>query len=82
MMHTITHAQPEPDYRVRLVYATGETIIVDIKPYIERGGIFAALAEPSLFDQVAIGAYGRYIAWPGDIDFCADALWLKGQNAA
>jgi hypothetical protein len=24
-----------------------------------------------------VGEGGRYIEWPGELDFCADALWLQ-----
>jgi hypothetical protein len=56
------------------------TMVVDIKPYIERGGIFAPLAAPSLFEQVTVGEHGRFIVWPGAVDLCADALWLCGKQ--
>jgi hypothetical protein len=55
-------------------------MVVDIKPYIERGGIFAPLAAPSLFEQVTVGEHGRFIVWPGAVDLCADALWLCGKQ--
>lgn len=79
MFHTIAHAVAEYPYQVRLTYKTGETIIVDFTPYIERGGIFAPLKDPSFFAQVSVGENGRYLAWPGEIEFCADALWLKQE---
>ncbi len=77
MLYTITHVVAEPDYHVRLTYASGDTIIVDCNPYIERGGIFAPLKDQPFFAQVAVGERGRYIQWPGEIELCADALWLK-----
>ena len=42
-----------------------------------QGGIFTPLADPDEFARVAIGPRGRSLRWPGDIDLCADALWLE-----
>jgi hypothetical protein len=79
MLRTIRSAAPEPNYKLRLTYADGETIVVDFTPVIQRGGVFAPLSDPEFFSQVSIGERGRYIQWPGELDFCADALWLEGH---
>jgi len=68
-----------PNYKLRLTYADGETIVVDFTPVIQRGGVFAPLSDPEFFSQASIGEGGRYIQWPGELDFCADALWLEGH---
>ena len=75
-MERIKHVAPENDYRVRITFETGDIVSVDFRPVIERGGRFAKLGDQQTFQQVAIGEYGRYIEWPGGIDFCADALRL------
>ena len=79
MLRTIHSVAPEPNYKLRLTYADGETIVVDFTPVIQRGGVFAPLSDPEFFSQVSIGERGRYIQWPGELDFCADALWLEGH---
>ncbi|MCH7523150.1 MAG: DUF2442 domain-containing protein [Chloroflexi bacterium] len=38
-----------------------------------------SLANPEFFSKVSVGEDGRFIQWPSEIDFCADALWLKGK---
>jgi hypothetical protein len=42
-----------------------------------RTGVFSAWEDPALFSQVAIGDRGRTLVWPGEIDLCADSLWLE-----
>ncbi len=42
-------------------------------------GVMADLADAALFAQVGIGERGRSLEWPGDIDFCADALWFEAH---
>ena len=74
MLYTITQAISEPRYRLHLTYSDGVVIVVNLQPVIERGGVFAALADPEFFAQVTLGERGCYIEWNGAIDFCADAL--------
>jgi hypothetical protein len=81
MMHILIDATPQPDARVRLTYATGETVVVDFTPYLDRGGVCLPLRDPSFFSQVTIGERGRFLQWPGELEFCADALFLKGKHA-
>lgn len=76
---TITSVSAQDNYELRLVYSDGIEIIADFKPIINQDGVFKTLADPQFFSQVAIGDEGRYIGWPGDIDFCADALRLESH---
>jgi len=80
-MHSIRRVLPQEDYILRLVYTTGETVTVDFEPILRRGGVFAPLRDAEFFRQVALGQGGRYIEWPGGLDFCADALWLEGKRS-
>lgn len=74
MLPTIRSVTPRPDYQLCLVYDDGETVLADFKPVIEQGGVFAQLADPAFFALAAPDERGRAVCWPGDIDFCADAL--------
>jgi hypothetical protein len=64
-----------------LVYSDGVQVVIDFNPLIERGGVFASLADPMFFARVTVGEGGRYIVWPGDLDFCADALREQGRKS-
>jgi hypothetical protein len=81
MMRTIVQADPLPGYKVNLVYSDGETVIADFEPLIAMGGVYSALADPDYFAQVSVGERGRFIQWPGELDFCADALWLDAHSS-
>jgi hypothetical protein len=82
ILRRIRAVQAEPDYRLRIAYDGGETITVDFTPLVRQGGVFAPLADPGFFGQVALDSRGRAVRWPGDIDFCADALWLQARGTA
>jgi NAD dependent epimerase/dehydratase family enzyme len=70
---------PEPNYRLRLVYSDDRIVVIDFTPIIQQGGVFAVLADFEVFSQVKLGQGGRYIEWLGELDFCADALWLEAH---
>lgn len=78
-MNTITQVIPEMNFQLQLTYADGVKVLVDFRPVIEIGGIFSRLKEPDFFNRVEIGSRGRSIEWPGEIDFCADALRMDGE---
>jgi hypothetical protein len=77
----ITAAVADPGtYTVTLTWATGDTTVNRFDHLIGKG-VFARLADPTVFMQVEIGKHGRGLEWPGEIDFCADALWFQAHPA-
>jgi hypothetical protein len=82
MLHEIRSITPQAAARLRLTYADGSTVEIDFAPLIQQGGVYTPLADPAFFAQVGIGAGGRFIEWPGGLDFCADALWRQGRGIA
>lgn len=82
VLRYVLNASVDGDSRLRLAFAGGEERIVDFKPVIERGGVFTQLCDSQFFARVSVSKDGRYIEWPGEIDFCADALWLEGARVA
>jgi hypothetical protein len=71
----ITKAKPLAGYRVDLQFASGESGIVDLSEFVGRG-VFAAWEQPGVFEQVIVTAEGA-VEWPGQIDMCPDALYLR-----
>jgi len=73
----ITAAVPHPETgTVTLTWANGATTENSFRHVIGRG-VFAPLADPAFFAKASIGDGGRSLEWPGELDFCADALWFK-----
>jgi len=46
--------------------------------YSPKAGVFAALADPSLFAQVSL-EYGA-VTWPGELDLAPDAMYSAIQE--
>lgn len=65
-------------FKLRLRFDDGRRRTVNIEPLVKRGGVFAPLSKPKLFQSVRIGEGGRSLQWSDDLDLCADALWLQG----
>ncbi len=80
MFHTICQIIPEAHAVLQLIYTNGDQISVDFNSLIQCGGIYAPLADQTYFTQVTIGEKGRFIQWPNELEFCADALWLEGRR--
>jgi hypothetical protein len=77
--YLIKQVQALGGHRLRLLYAHGGVVEKDFAPVIAIGSAFTALSDPDFFTQAKIGAGGRTLEWPGELDFCADALWFEAH---
>ena len=76
----VTEVEALAGFRLRVAFADGLRGIVDLSELVQspKAGVFAALADPSLFAQVTL-EYGA-VSWPGDIDLAPDAMHAEIQN--
>ena len=75
-MKRITSVDPLPEYRLKLRFDDGVEGSVDLSTEAGKG-VFAAWSDPKQFAKVRLEHGGRALAWPGEIDLCADALYLE-----
>lgn len=75
-MKRITSAQTLPDYKLKLRFDDGVEGVVNLSGEVGKG-VFAAWQDPKHFSSVKIVHNGRALEWPGEIDLCADALYLE-----
>jgi Protein of unknown function (DUF2442) len=71
----ITRAKALPGYRLELHFDNDESGVVDLTEFVGRG-VFAAWEVPGVFVQVGATGEGT-VEWPGEIDMCPDALYLR-----
>ena len=76
----IISAIPQPGHRLALEFDNGESGVVDLSSFAGRG-VFAVWDTPGIFEQVTISDEGA-VQWPGDIDMCPDALYLRMTGLA
>ena len=62
-------------YRIWLRYQDGTEGEVDLS-HLAGKGVFTAWDEEDVFAKVKLGHHGA-IEWPGDVDLCPDALYLR-----
>jgi hypothetical protein len=77
----ITGAVADPkNHTVTLTWANGATTVNHFDHLVGKG-VFAAFSEGAFFARVSVGARGRSLDWPNEIEFCADALWFETHPA-
>jgi hypothetical protein len=76
----VTEVEALPGFRLRVAFADGLTGMVDMSGLVHspKAGVFARLADPSLFAQVTLD-YGA-VAWPGELDLSPDAMHAAIQE--
>ncbi len=80
MLATIKTAQARSDYTVEIEWGDDSRSIVDFAATIEKGGVFAALADKDFFvNGVSVGDDGDWLSWPGELDFSSDSLWVRSH---
>jgi len=63
-----------PDFRLHVQFVDGTEGVVDLSALVHSpsAGVFAALADSALFNQVFV-EHGA-VTWPGEIDLAPDAM--------
>jgi hypothetical protein len=76
----VTAVEALPGFRLRVAFADGLTGTVNMSRMVHspKAGVFAALADPSLFAKVRLD-YGA-VTWPGELDLAPDAMHAAIQE--
>jgi hypothetical protein len=64
-----------PGYQLEVRFVDGTQGSVDMSALVRAkdAGVFASLADPTVFEQVSV-QYGA-VTWPGEIDLAPDAMY-------
>jgi hypothetical protein len=74
-MSKVVEVKPLENYRIWLRFGDGTQGELDLTDLAGRGA-FAAWADRNVFEAVRVEEGGG-IEWPGNIDMCPDALYLR-----
>jgi hypothetical protein len=80
-MSHIAQATPLPDYTILLFFESGQIRLLDMNPYIEKGGVWAEIGNWQVFAQVKVQEDLGGLEWPGEIDFCPDTAFKVSKPA-
>lgn len=75
-MKRIASVQPQVGHKLKLRFHDGVEGVVDLSAEVGKG-IFEAWRDERHFASVKLARGGRALEWPGEIDLCADALYLE-----
>lgn len=74
----VTRVAPLPGHRIDVEFEDGNRGTYDMTPLLDEG-VFRALKDDSLFDQVHV-AFG-VVTWTDEIDFSSERLWTDCEPA-
>jgi len=80
MMSRIIKATPIPDYTLLLFFESGHVKLLDMKPSIEKGGVWTEIDNWQIFSQVKVQEDLGGLVWPGEIDFCPDTAYKVSDS--
>ena len=82
----IKSAEPVIHGVLKVVFLDGYEGVVDLRPTIDRGKVFAYLMDPDNFRKLRVEEFGHSVGWIDDsgdeIAFGADNLRTKAENQA
>ena len=71
----LVDVEARAEYRVWLCFENGREGVIDLSDLAGRG-VFRAWEDRATFEAVRITAAGA-LEWPGGLDLCGDALYLR-----
>ena len=79
MQNVIVSAAADPGTpTARLGWQNGSVTQADFARLAEHG-MCAAFTDPTFFEQATVLDDGQVLAWPGDLEFDADAMWFEAH---
>jgi len=75
-MHKIISVKTCANFRLELMFDTGEERLFDMTPFLEKG-IFTQLKDENLFKQAHI--LWDTVCWPNELDISPDTLYLRSE---
>ena len=81
MNYDITSAEYVDEYRLKLRFKDGSSGIADLKPVIDRGGVFKPLENIGVFKTFTISPYWNTLTWCDEqIDIAPETLYLTATG--
>lgn len=76
----VIEAEYIKDYMIRLKFNDGSIRIVDLKHYVDRGGVFSMLSDKKFFKKFFIDL--NTLCWPNGADIAPERLYEIGKEVS
>jgi hypothetical protein len=81
MYWDITSAEYEMDYQIRVRFRDGKSGVVDLKPLVDKGGVFTALRDIEAFKAFSIDTEWHVLSWEdGRIDVAPETVYEEATG--
>ena len=80
LKYIVKSVRPEEGYFLLVCFADGSKRRFDMKPIIERGGVFKKLKEVKEFNKVHVDR--DTVVWDDTLDIAPESLYEKGVVVA
>jgi hypothetical protein len=80
MFHKVKNVIPIDNYELIVEFVSGGKKRYDIKPLVNKWGVFKDLYANNLFNQVKVDVGGFGIVWNENIDLSCNELWDNGET--
>jgi hypothetical protein len=75
MYHDAVSVRCLDDFRLELVFDDGKSGVLDCKPIIARGGVFARLRDPQVFKQATVNEELGVVTWGNEVDIAPETAY-------
>ena len=74
-------AEHEGQYRIRVRFQNGKSGVVDLKPLVDKGGVFTALRDIEAFKAFSIDPEWHVLSWEdGRIDVAPETVYEEATG--
>ncbi len=81
MYHDVTNVKCLDDFRLELTFDDGRSGVVDCKPLIAKGGVFARLRDPEVFRRARVNDELGVVTWDDEVDIAPETAYSLATGA-
>ena len=81
MYHDVVSLKCLDDFRLELTFDDGKSGVLDCKPIIAKGGVFAKLRDPRVFKKAQVNKELGVVTWDNDVDIAPEITYSRATGA-
>lgn len=75
MYHDVVNVKCLDGFRLELTFDDGKSGVLDCKPIIAKGGVFATLRNPQVFKKARVNKELGVVTWDDDLDIAPETAY-------